>query len=75
MPALPAPSHRTLGRPCEGKTPQSENVNSKDGADLVAIATESETLGMSSTETLPRNFKVRCRLSSRLQLARTSGSS
>ena len=44
MPALPAPIQRTVGRPWGGNVPQPQNVSSKDGADLVARATASETL-------------------------------
>ena len=69
------PIQRTLGRPCGGNVPQSENVSVKGETFLVARPTASETFGMSATGTLPRNFRVRCKLFSRHQLARTSGCS
>src|SRR6266550_31218 len=66
------PIHKTFGRPCGGNVPQPLTVTSNGLIAWAAAATALESAGIRETGTSPRNFNVRCRLSSRAQLARTS---
>ncbi len=66
------PIQRTRGWPRGGNDPQPSTTISNGSTFVAAIEAAAESSSTRAIGISPRNFSVRCRLSSRLQLARTS---